>query len=102
MRIQAGQLKGLRWYNDAGHGWLAVPVRVLLDSGVAGQISACSHIDRQTAIAYLEEDCDAPLFLEAMGIASAHVKLPEENLDDGQCFIRRLPAFSLPEGWGQA
>lgn len=77
----------LRFYSDSGHGWLAVPVRMLANSGVLRQMSRYSYHDAQTAIAYLEEDCDAPLFLREMGIDIAMV---ESAHMDGYCFIRQL------------
>lgn len=96
MKTQADQVKGLRWYNDPGHGWLRVPMQAVVSAGVAGQISTCSYMSRGGQVAYLEEDCDAPRFLMAIGVSYSET-IPEENLDD-QCFIRRLPAFVPPEG----
>lgn len=81
----------LRWYIDPGHGWLAVPVRALLDSGISGQVSTCSYIDGAMALVYLEEDVDAPLFLAAIGVSNElAATFPVEHLEnEGQCFIRR-------------
>lgn len=100
MKSTDTRLKGLRWYIDPGHGWLAVPTQALIDSGVAGQISTCSYINGQMTIAYLEEDCDAPLFLEAIGVPEigALTAIPVEHIgDDGECFVRRLPPFVAAE-----
>lgn len=98
MKTQADQLKNLRFYNDPGHGWLRVPMQEVINAGVAGQISTCSYMSRGGQVAYLEEDCDAPRFLAAIGIThiEAAMAIPEENLDD-RCFIRGLPAFSPPK-----
>ncbi len=51
------------FYEDPGHGWLAVPLKDLRALGIQNQISACSYLNGDTA--YLEEDCDAPRFVEA-------------------------------------
>lgn len=54
----------LKVYNDPGHGWLAVPLRTYIKSGV--QASRYSYVNRNRTIVYLEEDCDAGLFIVAM------------------------------------
>lgn len=82
-----------RFYIDPGHGWLAVPVGDVARAGVLRDISTCSYHDRQTALLYLEEDCDASLYSAAVGLDPASV--PEEVLGD-DCFIRRLPHVDGP------
>ena len=52
------------FYEDPGHGWLEVPVEDLIEAGVANKISSCSYRD-DNGMAYLEEDCDMAIFLEA-------------------------------------
>jgi hypothetical protein len=55
-----------KFYADPGHAWLAVPIDYLvktLTNEELGRISAYSYIKGKTA--YLEEDCDAALFIEA-------------------------------------
>ena len=49
-------------HTDPGHGWLAVKKRELAALGVTG-ISSYSYVKGNTV--YLEEDCDASLFLKA-------------------------------------
>ena len=51
------------FFNDAGHAWLRVPIAELIGLSIADQISACSYINGKYA--YLEEDCDAGVFLRA-------------------------------------
>lgn len=51
------------FYCDPGHAWLRVPCTELLFLGVANQISPCSYV--RGGWAYLEEDRDAGIFLEA-------------------------------------
>ncbi len=94
--IPTSDLKFLHWYSDSGHGWLGVPVEVLIASGVAGDISHCSYLSKKTKVAYLEEDCDAPKFLAAIGFQ--HFEdgraFPETTVD-GDSFIRRLPSYDV-------
>jgi hypothetical protein len=54
--------KVFKMYNDPGHGWLAVKVIDLHDAGLIHLISRYSYIRGNTV--YLEEDCDAPKFIE--------------------------------------
>lgn len=53
------------WLTDPGHGWLKVPFSALLRAGVADKISAYSYVRGKTV--YLEEDCDAEIYLSAIG-----------------------------------
>lgn len=53
-----------KFYNDPGHGWMAVKKKLLVEYGVADKISSCSYVRGQTV--YLEEDCDAHMFLNAL------------------------------------
>lgn len=57
-------MKTYVFHEDAGHGWLAVKRKELIDLGIIDKVSPCSYQNGQTV--YLEEDCDAPLFLRAM------------------------------------
>jgi hypothetical protein len=49
---------------DPGHGWLKVPMMDLMVSGVMGKITSYSYYTRDHA--YLEEDCDAGTFIDAL------------------------------------
>lgn len=51
------------FFNDAGHGWLRVKRSELVELGIEQQISLFSYIKGDYA--YLEEDCDASIFLHA-------------------------------------
>jgi hypothetical protein len=54
-----------RFFADPGHGWLEVYRAEVVASGA--KISGYSYYDPLTDMAYLEEDCDAPNFLNAVG-----------------------------------
>jgi len=49
------------FYEDPGHGWLSVKRQELVDLNILNQISSYSYQRGNTV--YLEEDCDAPVFL---------------------------------------
>lgn len=54
---------GLTFHEDAGHGWLEVPVTLLTALGLTpGDFSECSFISKDEKNVFLEEDCDAPKF----------------------------------------
>ena len=48
---------------DPGQAWLPVKRSLLSELGVAGDISSYSY--QEDDMVYLEEDCDASVFLEA-------------------------------------
>lgn len=58
------QVIKVKYYHDAGHGWVAVKRALLRESGLEKEISAFSYQKGQTV--YLEEDCDAYKFEKAM------------------------------------
>ena len=51
------------FHSDAGHAWLAVPLHHIEELDIVDKISSFSYLN--DGIAYLEEDCDAPLFFKA-------------------------------------
>lgn len=57
-------MKMFYFYTDAGHGWLAVKREFLDSLGILDKISSYSYQKGQTV--YLEEDCDASLFINVM------------------------------------
>lgn len=54
----------LTFINDPGHGWLRVLLTDIAALGIETQITPYSYIEGQYA--YLEEDLDAPCYLEAL------------------------------------
>lgn len=50
-------------FNDPGHGWAQVPVKIIEQLGIAREISGCSYEDDR--FVYLEEDCDLGIFVDA-------------------------------------
>ena len=53
----------LNFFSDPAHGWLEVPMSLIDTLGISGKISAYSY--KKGGMAYLEEDCDAPMFSRA-------------------------------------
>ena len=63
--------------SDPGHGWLSVSLADLNELGITKEISHFSFITDKRA--YLEEDCDAPLFLKAAEEAGWEITLKSGN-----------------------
>lgn len=57
-------MKRFKFYPDAGHGWLAVKRKLLIELGILNKITGYSYQKGQTV--YLEEDCDASTFIDAL------------------------------------
>ena len=56
-----------KFFHDPAHGWLEVPLSELLDLEIADKISTYSYKSELRGMAYLEEDCDLTVFLNAIG-----------------------------------
>jgi len=80
------------FFSDPGHGWLKVPLRLLQTLGIAGKVTRYSHQRRDYA--YLEEDCDAPLFIRAMEQRGVKVEFTE-RIADRSSRIRSYPPYSV-------
>ena len=82
------------FHTDPGHGWLQVETSLIQSLGVTG-ISSCSYIDGSAnLIAFLEEDCDAALFINAYQEKNprVEVRFREVNLNQ-EHWIRNLPSY---------
>ena len=55
--------RNLTFTSDPGHGWLSVTLKDLKELDIVDKISQYSYMT--TTRAYLEEDCDAGVFLKA-------------------------------------
>lgn len=59
--------KQFDFIQDAGHGWVKVPLALIRELGIADQITRFSYW--HAGHVYLEEDCDAPRFAGAFASA---------------------------------
>lgn len=80
------------FHTDPGHGWLAVPRAELNRVGVEAEITPYSYQSTDGSVVYLEEDCDAPTFIEAFKRLGGTVELGESYSE--HTFIRTLPHYS--------
>lgn len=82
----------MRFINDPGHAWLVVPLVAIYTRGLEGAISHYSYMDAPKGQAYLEEDADAPLFLQAIQKEGIEPVI-DDIFVDRPCFIRKLSRF---------
>lgn len=69
----------LNFYEDCGHGWLAVPLPLLAKLGILDDISRYSYM--RGRFAHLEEDCDYSRFAVAMRDAGLSFTVREHHTD---------------------
>lgn len=71
----------LRFTSDPGHGWLAVPVALLVELKIERSISTYSYLNDQRTVAYLEEDCDMGVFMNAARDKGLVVTISEKHVE---------------------
>lgn len=80
----------LDYLQDPGHGWIAADIAHLRRFGLLDKISEYSY--RQGDLCWLEEDCDAGLYIDALRGAGIEFKVVETHTNRDS-FIRNLPRF---------
>lgn len=78
-------------FNDPGHAWLSVAITDLIALKIEHEISAYSYMNATRA--FLEEDCDASIFLNAAKKAGWNVSVSEKYAE--KTSIRSLPSFGM-------
>ena len=80
-----------QFISDSGHGWLKVRHSELKELGIQDKISSYSYSNGVWA--YLEEDCDVDVLINAIGgIDKLDIRV---DYIDGHCYVReynRYPA----------
>jgi len=89
-RDKGGKMK-FTFYSDSGHGWLEVPYAMIKELGIEDQISGYSYVKDPLKV-FLEEDCDAPVFIEAYTKKYGKMDIVEKYID-GECFIHELESY---------
>jgi len=81
------------FHTDPGHGWLEVKYSELKDLGIEDKISSYSYI--KDDVVYLEEDCDAAVYLDAMKAKSKEVEIIELIQLDNYHEIRQYKSYDM-------
>jgi len=86
-----------RLFSDPGHSWLEVSLDELDELGIAQKITAWSY--RKGTNVYLEEDCDAPLFLQTKKDITGEVTEYHEITSNYNSPIRGYRPYLLGTGY---
>ena len=71
--------RNLTFTSDPGHGWLSVSLKDVITLGIKDKISSCSYMTLTRA--YLEEDCDASVFINAAKEQKWEINIKNTNVD---------------------
>lgn len=82
------------FYSDPGHSWMAVTLAELIKLRIVDKISICSYWSKSGTVVFLEEDCDASIFLERKKELEQEFKIKEEHIDQDH-WIRNLKPFGV-------
>ena len=82
----------IKFFTDPGHGWLRVPLPMLLELNIAGEISRYSYYDKEHKAVFLEEDRDARIFVKAANKAGLTLVVSTSHTNRDS-WIRRLPSY---------
>lgn len=80
------------FHTDPGHGWLAVPIEDVTESGI--EPTRCSFHNPASSTVFLEEDIDAPAFLAARAAAGHPAPTITER------YHHSRPSFTTLPRWG--
>ena len=80
---------------DAGHGWLQVPIDLVVKLGLAREVSGCSY--RHGEWLYLEEDCDASLVVTELKNRGFEIRFVEQNDGDDSPIRNYAQYEAVPE-----
>lgn len=88
----------MAFYSDPGHGWLRVSRQkmLLLPPETAREISTCSYQTPSGQTFYLEEDCDAAVFIKWAMQNGFKIEFNEVSVN-GYSSIRENPHFKFRE-----
>ena len=82
-----------RFIEDPGHAWLEVPIKVLRELGIVNCISQYSYYHMEGCKAYLEEDCDAPIFVMQFEKSKGYSPTFETKYEKGDSYVRSLGSY---------
>ena len=80
----------ITYLQDPGHGWLIVPAALVRSLGC--RPSDYSYYDRVSDTAYLEEDCDADEFMNALRCSGVEPQIISQHTN-ADAYCRTLPRW---------
>jgi len=88
--LRTNKVKTYIFHTDAGHGWLAVKRKELIALNILSKISPFSYQAGGTV--YLEEDCDATIFMSAKEQSQQKINVRDSYRDPSP--IRAMEQFN--------
>jgi hypothetical protein len=79
------------YYSYSNHGYLAVKLSDVIDLGIRDLITEYSFYNATTA--YLEEDCDMPLFVKTLKVLGYTLNCNDVTYD-GPSYFKNLNRFN--------
>jgi hypothetical protein len=88
--------KAYQAFHDPGHSWLRVKRSELAELGLLKSVTPFSYEKGEWV--YLEEDCDAGLFIDAMKAKGTDLVIMPSHCERCESRIRTYAGFRLREG----
>lgn len=82
----------LTFLSDPGHGWLRVPLQLLNDWNISDKISEYSY--KTNNFAYLEEDCDASIFIDEAKKRNYKYSIHYKLIKDFDYYLKSVGTYS--------
>jgi len=77
--------------SDSGHGWLSVKRKEIVELGISDKISSFSYANGKSV--YLEEDCDAGVYIDAQRERGVTVKFKNGKWSE-RSYVRSFDNYS--------
>ena len=87
------ETQNLIFYSDPGHAWLKVSKWDLKELDIADKISRYSYMNGNNA--YLEEDCDAGIYLNALKNIGLNYNIEEKVSHNLESVIRSYNSYQF-------
>ena len=81
------------WFDDAAHGWLMVETKEIVSLNIINKISVFSYLSPDGKFTYLEEDADAAIYIDAIGIQEFDKRLRYNRVYQERQTIRDYPHY---------
>lgn len=88
-------MKTIQYISDPGHAWAKVKIKELYDLNIAHKISQFSYM--RGDYAYLEEDCDLGVYVEALKNKGIEYKMECISNGNKQSRVRNYYRFQFKE-----
>lgn len=95
--VELDQVLVLNFHSDPSHGWIESSFYLLDKLNLVDKITPYSYVNLNSHTAYLEEDQDASLFLDALRNNHISYNIKEVYSNKDRSFVRGLRTFDPNE-----